>query len=101
MCETRIENQSDMFIVKRIEHLATIATRLDQVRRTQDSQLVAYHGLFHIQFFGNIVHRNFASFFLKNSPKHPFFCIFSLKIEVFNEDCSDWWRRLYRQPHHY
>lgn len=76
MCETRIENQSDMFIVKRIEHLATIATRLDQVRRTQDSQLVAYHGLFQIQFFSNIRSPKFRLLFLEKFTQTPLFLYF-------------------------
>jgi hypothetical protein len=43
MRETCIENKTDMLVVKRIEHLATFATRLYQIRRTQNAQLVTDH----------------------------------------------------------
>ena len=58
--QTRIENQTDMVVVQGIEHLATFAARLHQICRTQNAQLVAHHGLFQVQLFGNVIHRNFA-----------------------------------------
>jgi hypothetical protein len=60
MRETCIENKTDMFVVERIEHLATFAARLYQIRRTQNAQLMTDHRLFQIQFFGDIVYRDFA-----------------------------------------
>jgi hypothetical protein len=58
--ETRIENEPDMLVIERIEHLAAIAARLHEVRRAEDTQLVAHHLLFQVQFFGDVVHRDFA-----------------------------------------
>ena len=55
--EARIENEPDMLVVERIEHLAAIATRLHEVRRAEDAQLVAHHRLFQVQLLGNLVHR--------------------------------------------
>ena len=49
-----------MFVVERIEHLATFAARLYQVRRTQNTQLMTDHRLFQIQFFSDIIYRDFA-----------------------------------------
>ena len=60
MRETCIENETDMFVVERIEHLATFAARLYQVRRTQNAQLMTDHRLFQIQLFGDIIYRDFA-----------------------------------------
>ena len=56
--QARVENFTDVFIVESVKHLAAFAARFHEVRRTQDSQLVAHHGLFEPERVGNIVHRN-------------------------------------------
>lgn len=56
--QARIENFTDVFIVEGVEHLAALAARLHEVRRAQDSQLVAHHGLFEPEHVGNVVHRD-------------------------------------------
>jgi hypothetical protein len=54
--QSSLKNHTDMFVIQGIEHLATIAARFYQIRRTQNAQLVAHHRLFQIQAFRDIVH---------------------------------------------
>lgn len=56
----RIENLADMFIVECVINLSTIASRLDEIRRAQNPQLVTHYGLFEIQLFRNRAHGHFT-----------------------------------------
>ena len=58
--ETRIENFANMIVIERVVNLAAITSRLDQIRRAQDAQLVAHYRLFQVQFFCNRAHRHFT-----------------------------------------